>query len=434
MPTRHPSYPEAGHASAWTPILHGAQARAAELAISEIARDLRRVASDPGIWAAREPLYADSLFSGRAGVALFFAYLARVRGDEAAARLAEELFEQSVDAMATAEWMDASLFQGVAGIAWLHGHIHGFDPDDDSTEDVDELLLEHLSAPSTAVERDLIRGVVGIGVYALERLPDARARRLAERAVEVLADTAESSVRGISWSTEETRDKVGKVRVHDLGMAHGIAGVIGFLARAVAADVAGRQAERLLRGALAWLRGQRRGSGVVRYPTRVLASGEALAGTGRHAWCYGDPGIAVALWAASRVLDDSECAAEALDLMRCTAMVSVEEARVIDPGVCHGTAGLGHMLMRMMHLSGDEHFASGARRWLQHTLDMRRPDNRMGGVWAISPEVQAHAPASGPQPGFLYGAAGVGLVLLAATSSVEPSWDRALLLGTAHEP
>ena len=32
-----------------------------------------------------------------------------------------------------------------------------------------------------------------------------------------------------------------------------------------------------------------------------------------------------------------------------------------------------------------------------------------------------------PDPGFLTGSAGVGLVLLAATTPVEPEWDRVLL-------
>jgi hypothetical protein len=34
-------------------------------------------------------------------------------------------------------------------------------------------------------------------------------------------------------------------------------------------------------------------------------------------------------------------------------------------------------------------------------------------------------------PGFLTGAAGVALALLAATSAVEPAWDRALLASCA---
>jgi hypothetical protein len=58
---------------------------------------------------------------------------------------------------------------------------------------------------------------------------------------------------------------------------------------------------------------------------------------------------------------------------------------------------------------------------------MRRPGQGIGGFES------AEAGASSPErwseeTGFLTGAAGIGLMLLAALTPVEPEWDRVLLL------
>jgi hypothetical protein len=39
-----------------------------------------------------------------------------------------------------------------------------------------------------------------------------------------------------------------------------------------------------------------------------------------------------------------------------------------------------------------------------------------------------------PDPGFLTGAAGIALALLAATTAVEPEWDRILLASARAAP
>jgi hypothetical protein len=71
-------------------------------------------------------------------------------------------------------------------------------------------------------------------------------------------------------------------------------------------------------------------------------------------------------------------------------------------------------------------FATTARHWLARSLSLRKPGQGIAGFASFWPE-------SGTwhnQPGLLDGTTGVGLALLAATSTVEPAWDRPLLLST----
>ena len=72
-----------------------------------------------------------------------------------------------------------------------------------------------------------------------------------------------------------------------------------------------------------------------------------------------------------------------------------------------------------------------ARTWAERALAMRRPGEGIGGFLALVPDARLER-GWNSDPGFLTGAAGVGLALLAAASPVEPAWDRALLCGASQ--
>jgi hypothetical protein len=78
----------------------------------------------------------------------------------------------------------------------------------------------------------------------------------------------------------------------------------------------------------------------------------------------------------------------------------------------------------MHQATGEDWLADAARAWFARALDMRQP-NGVGGFLGYTPS--AEAPWR-PETGLLTGAAGIGLALLAACTSVEPEWDRVLLL------
>jgi len=88
----------------------------------------------------------------------------------------------------------------------------------------------------------------------------------------------------------------------------------------------------------------------------------------------------------------------------------VETSGVRDAGICHGAAGVAHIFNRMYQATGDEVLGDAARGWIERLLAMADPMD--GGVRDAS---------------VLMGTTGVGLVLLAATTEVEPAWDRAIL-------
>jgi lantibiotic modifying enzyme len=299
---------------------------------------------------------------------------------------------------------------------------------------VDEALLGRLSrspGSPTSGDYDLINGLTGLGVCALEGLPRPTARACLEQAVERLAERAELSPEGAAWhSPVETlpdyQHGAYPAGLYDLGMSHGAAGVIALLGAACQAGLSA-QAGSLLEKSVSWLLDHRQEKGKRFCFAHYHAPG-APARPSRLAWCYGDAGMAQALWIAARATGDPLWERAALDIALSAAARSFEASGVTDACLCHGGAGLAHLFGRLFQATGDERFASAGRRWLAHALDFRTPGHGAGGFFSW--ETRGDAPHWRDDRGFLEGAAGIGLALLAAVSAVEPEWDRALLIST----
>ena len=413
---------------AWRPILTGAEGSRAREVARGIARDLQaRYAAGP------PDAEAYSLAGGRAGGALFHAYLGEAVGDEGAREAAVGLLEEALEAAADGP-RSASLYEGFTGVAWALAHLAGrlIDlGDEDPNDAVDQALLGLLSTAPWPGDYDLISGLVGIGVYALERLPRPSACACLEAVVDRLEELAEARDEGVTWLTapdllpewQRARNPVG---YHNLGVAHGVPGVVGLLGKACAAGVPAATARPLLDGAVAWLLAQRLPPDAGACFPALVAREEAPR-SARSAWCYGDPGVAATLLLAARSVGEATWEAEAIAIARRAAARPAEESGVVDACVCHGAAGLAHLFNRFYQATDEPVFEDAARRWLGRALAYRRAGTGVGGFPVAGPETGGETSGS-PDPGFLDGAVGIGLALLAAASPIAPDWDRILLL------
>ena len=322
-----------------------------------------------------------------------------------------------------------SLFGGFAGIGWVVDRLQPDAREDDAVAPIDEALLDVVEGPWEG-SYDLLRGLVGVGVYALERLPRAAARLLLGRVLDRLSELAEPRDGGVAWVSRPEwippslrRDRTRPYL--DCGVAHGIPGVIGLLAAVALRGLADERARRLLQGAVEWQL-------QCRIPTRdglrtphSIIPGVAVSPT-REAWCYGDLGVSVALFYAGRALLEERWTSEALSMARRAARLPFEASRVEDACVCHGAAGYAHLMHRYWQATGEPLFRTAARRWIRVLLDMRRPGRAVAGFPAVD------HPGAGPRKGgdvsLLNGTAGVGLVLASALGHEPVRWDAPLLL------
>ena len=278
----------------------------------------------------------------------------------------------------------------------------------------------------TLAEFDVIRGLTGMGALLLRRTVhhgDAHADlvrailaylvRLSEpvrRHGDLLpgwwSDLAPSGKRSSQYPSGHANN----------GVAHGIAGPLALLALASLRDITVTDQREAIERICAWLdlwRIEERDG--PRWPYRVtlseLESGRPSPGPARPSWCYGVAGSARAQQLAALATSDTgrqRMAEEAL-LHAMTARMPL--AATTDMSLCHGFAGLAHIVQ----LAAADAITPGLRECLPRLLEPIEsppPDTLM---------------ARGA--GLLEGATGVALALLAQVNgSALSGWDACFLI------
>jgi class I lanthipeptide synthase len=470
-----------------SPLLSGALREEALHLAGALARTLPAAAAT----SHRNP----SLASGSAGLAVCVSQLARTRAGQPgtggpgpgqpSAETALTYLEDAVGVLAT-EPLTSSLYSGFTGIAWAVELVEQLlGPEgEDRNGDIDEALAGLLPRYPRDAPYDLINGLTGLGVYALARWPRPGAAPCLLGVVEQLARRACEDRDGVYWWTPSSWRGLRGERYRppgvDLGVAHGIAGVIPFLARVHRLGLARPVVRPLLDGAVRWLLAHlvdtESGPTVPYFVAEGVEPGPA-----RSAWCYGDPGVALALLLAARDVGELDWATAATGLALRAAARPAGQTGVTDAGLCHGSAGLAHLFNRLYQLTAEQALADAARFWVERTLELCAPSvpgesapktaphgaasPRTAAPGAAAPgRVPLTAPAASPAasasasapaspaasasapaspaaawpacagPGLLEGTAGVALALEAAGTATEPAWDQMLLVSSLETP
>jgi len=270
----------------------------------------------------------------------------------------------------------ASLYGGVARIGWTIAHVVDASEADAACAPLDEALRAVITGGGVP-DYDLIGGIVGIGVYTLER--GIAGRPLAEVVLAELERRARPYGGGLGWHTAPEllpphQRETAPDGYWNLGVAHGIPGAIALLARFIAADIAPERSRRLLDGAVALLLGAAAPDRAPRFAAWLPDDAPVT----RVAWCYGDLGIAAVLLG----LPDPAWRAEGLALARACA-ARLDDPSMRDASLCHGTAGAAHVFHRMALATGEPALADAARTLFARTLERRRSEPIAGfGFWA----------------------------------------------------
>jgi lantibiotic biosynthesis protein len=388
--------------SSCCPILSGDAALAARRKAFEIACQL-------------EQLPAGGAFGldGDAGIALLLAYCDR---PTAFARL-ETALHSSVRQIPT-----ISLFSGISGVSWLLGELASGPEAEALIAHFDGALWSHLWETTADIPYDLAGGLVGVGVCMAGR-GDARSRRIADLVLTRLESTAAVDSGRTTWYTSprflhESWRELFPDGLVDLGVAHGIPGIIGMLAQFIQLDLQAERSRKLLESTASWL--------LESIPLAVPRFGSHWPGGSdepkRIGWCRGDAGVAGVLLHAAQVLASAELQREALRLLKAISAPLLQDG-LRDAGFCHGIAGLAHIYSVAFRRSGDAAMFVEAERWLARLLSFQAP-GAMGFAGYASLRFQGDVPRWEADSSLLTGAVGIALVLLAATEAQEPSWQR----------
>jgi lantibiotic modifying enzyme len=384
------------------------------------------------------------LAQGWSGLALGCSALYRCSGSDAWGRMAHLCLSRAVDDVTRSGCRRLGLFDGLSGVAWVAFSLS------DGERHYQNLLASiesSLSAQLTGLiaefecgfpgcadfRYDLISGLSGVARYAIERRERITDKVVLARILNFLVRLSGESSGLPNWYTPSAWQRSNAMRspedtgLLNLGLAHGIAGVLAVLSIARAREILVDGIDEAIETTAGWLvDAVTPDAWGVNWPAGLPVdhSGRVLrnAPVARSAWCYGPPGIANALRLASLATGSQAWADLAATAMRNTLRRPAGERRTDSPTFCHGVAGLLALFSLFQRETGDAVFESGTVRLLDELLDMYEPDAPFG-FRAVEP-----GGLRSDKIGLLDGAVGVLVALLAILSPAPSHWEPVFLL------
>ncbi|MCL2434810.1 MAG: lanthionine synthetase C family protein [Lentimicrobiaceae bacterium] len=323
---------------------------------------------------------------------------------------------------------------GLAGIGWLYEYLSQRKIIDYDTnillEEFDSYLEQTLKSFMLENTYDFLHGGIGVALYFSKRV--TKKKEHVSVLNQFLEDLEKMSIQqedgSIKWLSTLSGEPF--KQGYNIALSHGISSIIAFLSKIYKMESIDKEkTEKLLRGAVQYLFDQeidkdKYGSC---FPNFALESTPTIYKS-RLAWCYGDLGIASALYQAGIILKENAWIDKALEIFifAATQRKNLERENVVDAGLCHGTSGIGHIFYRMWWNTKLPEFKAAADYWFDQTLKMAKFEDGLAGYKTY--EASDGKPLWVNKYGLLDGISGIGLAMLTYYYETEPTWDECLLL------
>ena len=376
------------------------------------------------------------LLDGKAGIVLLNAYLSRLFPEKNYSETTFSLLDELNDSLSNDE-MDHSMSGGVAGIAFAFQHLRNIgvlDKSDDlNLSEMDEFIGSGIDHDFNTDNWDPLHGMVGLGIYFLERHKETGERKYLEKVIDYLSRMRTAVDEHKVWITpgygKYSNDN------YNFGMAHGMPGILSFLAQVYTRGIKQREIEEMILSCLPFLLQNEYGedkenwlpAGQARFPTTIDVTpiNDDQKQGSRLAWCYGDLCMANALVHCGRALQNHKWKTRGIDIAIKTTKRNFESAGCMDAPFCHGTTGLVHQYQRFYQLTGNEVFKYASEKWVNITLKQYyKPGNGVGGYFFRCLNEKKNLFEYVPQHGLLEGSAGIALVYLSwLHNNLKPDWD-----------
>jgi len=274
-------------------------------------------------------------------------------------------------------------------------------------------------------EFDLINGLTGIGVYLLHRpAEDDLLREVLSYLVRLASESLIVDGRRLPgwWTSHGPAGRPSPTWPGghgNLGLSHGISGPLAVLATAMRLGVTvpghAEAIEKICAELDQWrcrTEGRLWWPGLL-YPAEWKARAVLQSGPQRASWCYGVPGMGRAQQLAALALGDQRRQQQAEGALAGCVTDERQLAKIDDPGICHGWAGLVQTIRRAAADTGTDGVLAALLPGLRTRFEQ---------------QLQRHGKPAGD--GLLDGVAGIALTRQPSTADTpSPArWDACLLL------
>jgi len=381
----------------------------------------------------RGELTNPNLMDGKAGIALLFAYLAKLLSGKNYLQTTFDLLDELSDSLSIDE-LDHHLSSGVAGIGFTFQHLRNIGvldkKEDLNLAELDEFINLGIDQDFKSGNWDPLHGMTGLGIYFLERNKETGEKKCLEKIVDNLALMQVPFGKHKVWITpgygKYSNDN------YNFGMAHGMPGILSFLVQVYKRGIKQKEIQEMISSCMQFLLQYEYENDLNGcFPTSIDVeknNKEETQGS-RLAWCYGDLCMANALIHCGKALNRIDPIAIAwkkkgIEIALKTTRRNFDNSGCMDAPFCHGTTGLVHQYNRLYRLTGNEVFRYAAENWINITLkQFYKPGEGVGGYFFRCKNEEKDCFEYAPRYGLLEGSAGIALVYLSWLSKIEPDWD-----------
>lgn len=391
-----------------------------EAKVHEIARILADSMQMPDVKDAGIGLY-----TGKFGILLFLAHYAERFPNESNRRLLDRYLEECCDDLCNNV---AYLYTFCSGLAGAMSSVRLMSELSLIDLDISEIEAQYKPVMLRQMETylshnpgsyDFMHGALGIALH-YRTDPD-----FIGKIVSWLSEHANRDDGYTKWrSVLDDKGKIG----YNIALSHGMSSIVLVLSRLYESGVSRNEIGELVAGTVGYILSQEWDRSVhgCCFPSQSTENG-GEAYKSRLGWCYGDLGVAAALWQAGKTFGRQEWMQKAMDVMLfSTQRRDPKESSINDAGLCHGGAGVAMMFKYMYDETGDGRFAQTAQYWADVTLGLAVHEDGPAGYKRFTLEV---TPPWKPSYTLLEGIAGIGLSLLSTLDMERKNeWTELFLL------
>lgn len=316
---------------------------------------------------------------------------------------------------------------GIAGYGWVINYIakNGIiQLDNDYFDSLDNALEDQLVFYCKNKKFDQLHEAISIGRYFLMRNNNDMLSYL----IECLNKNAIKSDNEIKWQSTNYNSAIKSKYKFDFGLAHGMAGIMYFLAKCYRLNIKKDMCQDLISGILKFYENnkQNHSASISYYPAYVSTDNykpESRQTKSRLAWCYGDAGILYSMYLTGTYINDTNLQQNSLKKLKIISFErDIISAGVVDAGFCHGASGLAYIFNRLFHMTNDTIFDDATKYWLKVAfIHGRSGSTPTGYLFYVNGEKWFHT------LDILEGVSGVALTLLSYENSKFMDWDESLM-------
>jgi len=366
----------------------------------------------------------DTLFGGKSGRAIYYAYLYQITKDEKYLEKAIEDIEYIFDQFGSYKprISGASFSVGAAGFAYMVSHLNNnklmeFDMDADF-ESIDDYLFDAAIKYLKEGETDYLHQAFGIAYYFSTRLPNPRIEYFLNEILSIFNDKLVKDDLGYRILTT-FGPREGKA--FDFSLAHGLSGLVCILISIYENGYKNENIELMISESINYMLNfynPPKEKGELSYfPLSVNSKTLEKEKSNMLAWCYGDLGVALALHRGCKIIKNKEWESKLKKIQKALAARTEIEGNLVvhDSHFCHGASGVAQFYLTLYELSEYEPYLKAYNKWIAHTQILLEKD--LDNKFYLDKEC-----------GILEGLVGVGLTLETYLHKKPLNWSKTLLL------